>query len=255
MYLTSSRALLVGLPVLALALAAAVSPPSEAERQHLARLEPLRVCADPSDHPLDFIDADGVHRGIAADLLAEISERLGISTRLVPTETWDHTLELARRGECDVVAMLNATPSRAAYLNFTRPYATFENVIVANRPVYHRGLASLAGRTVALPEGYRFLELITREYPDIRVLTVSSSAEAVEAVSRGEAYATIVNQQRLVGDLQRLRLKNLHYAGDAQVQDVYRFGIRKDDEVLLRMMDHGLSLVPAAEIDRIMNRW
>jgi diguanylate cyclase (GGDEF)-like protein len=220
-----------------------------------APADTLLVCADPAFPPFDFVDDDGVHRGIAAEVLAGVTASLGVATRLVPSDDWTGTLRLARGGGCDLVAMLNRTAEREEYLAFTRPYLTFENAIVTHRPAYHRGLESLVGRTVALPAGYRIAELIANEHPGIAVLTVPDTDEALRAVSRGDAYATLVNQQRLIRDVPRLRLRNVHYAGDALVQDRYRIGVRRDDPELLARIDSALARFPPREISLIMERW
>jgi diguanylate cyclase (GGDEF)-like protein len=240
-------------------LAAPVSGEPEwtaAEREYLARTSHIRVCADPAYHPFDFIDADGRHRGIAADLLAEISRIIDVPMRVVPSSDWAETMRLAQRGECDLVAMLNKTPARAAYLDFTEPYVAFENAIVTHRPAYHRGLASLAGRTLALPGDYRLVELIDSLHPDIEVIRVAHTDAALRAVSRGDAYATLVNQQRLVNHVQRLRLRNVHFAGDAELPDHYRFGVvQTEGGLLVGILDKALATIPPERVSRIMEQW
>jgi diguanylate cyclase (GGDEF)-like protein len=225
------------------------------ETAYLASRSEFRVCADPSYYPFDYIDEEGRHRGIAADLLAEIGAVLGVRFLVVPSTSWTETLDLARAGHCDIVAMLNETPARAEYLAFTRPYVTFGNVIVTHRPAYHLGLASLHGRTLALPRGYRIAELVASVHPEIQILATANVDSSLAAVSRGEAYGTLINMQRLLGDVQRLGLRNLHFAGDAELQDHYRMGVRRDDELLLAILDRALAALPEERISAIMERW
>ena len=225
------------------------------QRAYLDQLSPLQVCADPHYYPLDFIDEQGRHQGAAADLLDALAVMLDVSLQVVPSDSWSETLELAKAGHCDLVAMLNKTPERAEYLVFSQPYLSFPNVFVSHRPAYFHGLDSLVGETVALPSGFRMEEVLRHQHPEVEILPVKNISEALQRVNQGEASVTILNQRRVLEDIQRLGLRNLHFAGDALAPDYYRLGVPHSHEPLLGIFNQALEQLPSQEKARIMERW
>lgn len=115
--------------VMAAALVAWV-PPAVSVAATEAPARPLRLCVDPDWAPYEWLDEDGRHRGIAADLLRLIAKGAGVGLQLVPTATWDESVSFARSGKCDALSFLNETPERRTWLSFTKPYFFDRNVII-----------------------------------------------------------------------------------------------------------------------------
>lgn len=113
----------------------------------------VRLCIDPDWAPYEWLDEQGRHRGIAADLTRLIAARAGLRLSIVQSTSWDESLSLARTGKCDALSFLNETPERAGWLSFTRPYFFDRNVIITRAE--HPDIASLAdlpaGTMIALP--------------------------------------------------------------------------------------------------------
>ena len=58
------------------------------EQNYLKEKKEIRMCVDPDWEPFEVIDKDGNHVGIAADLIALAAGRVGVSIKLMQTQTW-----------------------------------------------------------------------------------------------------------------------------------------------------------------------
>ena len=97
-------------------------PLTPAERQWLDAHPIIRLAPTPDYEPTEFFDEQGIYRGITADIVAKIEERLGIEFQVVRNETWAETIEELRSGEVDSVPIASRTPEREAFLVFGSAY-------------------------------------------------------------------------------------------------------------------------------------
>ena len=72
------------------------------EEQAFIQAHPvIRLGVDPNFVPYEFFDTDGVYKGIAADYIALICERTGLTMQVQEGLTWTEAYEKAVRGELD----------------------------------------------------------------------------------------------------------------------------------------------------------
>ena len=229
------------------------------ERAWLADHPVIEIGVDGAWPPIDFIDEDGAHSGIVADYLALIGTRLGVEFRPRNSETFAAMLERVKRGELMVGASISRKGDRADYLHFTDAYFKVRYVIFS-RDGERRfsNLDALKGKRVVLEEGYWLVNELKRSHPEIEVVTVANTGEALRHLSWGRADAYVGNQ--LVGHwlATRLQLANLIIAGDAGfAPNPQRFAVHKDDSLrpLVELIDKALASIPPEERLAIERRW
>lgn len=234
---------------------APVSLTSE-ERLWLKAHPVIRLAPDPDFPPTDFLDANGQHRGIAADYVALFQKRLGISFKIVKLRDWAEVLKKARQREVDVLAAATKTPERSEYLLFTRPYLEFPAVIITRNnftgPV---DLRRLAGRKLAIKAGYAARYYVVTNYPRIQVDVVPDIRTGLGNVSSGTSDALLENLLSASYYMEKDVITDLHIAGEAEF--VYRmaFAVRNDWPVLQRILEKGLARITRDEREVIYNKW
>ena len=227
-----------------------------AEQAHLVAKGAVTMCVDPDWMPYEKIDASGRHVGIVADFMDAFQSMIGAPIKLVPTKSWSESLERAKGRDCDILSLLNESPERRNFLNFTRPYLTASVVLVARDDVFYlAGLPALGDRTLGIVKGYVYEEIIRRDYPDVKIVHVASAADALKKVSSGEICATIGSVFTLSRNLQELGLVNLKIAGQTSLTNEFRVGVRKDDPVLLDVFEKAVAGLPSARRNEILRRW
>jgi ABC-type amino acid transport substrate-binding protein len=165
---------------------------SDTERSHLQQLGTVKFCVDPDWSPFEVIDDTDQHVGIAADLLALVAERTGLPLRLLKTKSWTESLEASRTGRCQLISLLNQTPERDAWLIFTQPILTDDNILITREDhPFVVDLDSLQGQTMVLPKGTSIEERVRREFPQLKIIVTDSEAQALQMVSDRKASMTM----------------------------------------------------------------
>jgi len=240
-------------PCAARAQAVALTPE---ERTFLAALGPVRMGVDPDWEPYEQITAQGQYQGIAADILALVAERTGVTLELVPTRSWDESIEASRTGRCHILAFLNQSAERDAWLLFTRPTFSDPNVFITREEHgFISDLSSLAGQTIALPTGTMVEERVRKLYPGLRVIHTASEAQALRLVSERGADMTLRSLTMAAYTIRKGGWFNLKIAGQfPEHANHLRIGVLRDLPLLRDILDKGVATLTPEEIHEIVNR-
>jgi len=217
----------------------------------------LHLGVDPSWPPYDFIDSNGNHSGLAADVLSSLRQKLGIGISLTPNLTWSQVLEGAQERTVDIVSLLGPTPERAEYLLFSDPISIAPRVI-ATRTDYKlkKGVESLYGKRVVVAKGYDVISQLRAKYSDLAFTEVATPLEALKKVSLGEADAYIGHLGSIAHIIREEGLFNLHVAGPTGFPPTeLTIGIRSDWPELLALVNKGLGMIPREKMRTMLDRW
>lgn len=72
------------------------------ERSFLARKQQIEMCVNTDWMPFERINAQGRPEGIAAEIIKEISDKIGVPVRVVPSKGWQESRRLLKTGKCDI---------------------------------------------------------------------------------------------------------------------------------------------------------
>ena len=229
---------------------------SPEEKAYLVTKGRITTCVDPAWMPYESINEQGKHIGLAADFLQLFASKIGTPIELVATKTWPESLEYAQARKCDILSLLNKTPERSEYLNFTESYLDATVVMVAHEDVvYLDGFNALSGRTLGVVKGYVYESHVRANYPDVRLVYVDNFDEALRRVSKGELFAAVDSLLIATHHMQALGLSNLKIAGQTDFVHKLRVGVRNDDAQLLFIMQKALDAVSQVERNDILQRW
>ncbi|MDY0105785.1 MAG: diguanylate cyclase [Giesbergeria sp.] len=234
----------------------AAQPLNESERAYLSAHSPLSLCVDPDWWPFEVIDASGQHVGIAADLLALVGERLGLQFKLHVTRTWEESLAASQAGECRLMSFLNRTPERERWLIFTEPLLSDPNVLITREDhPFIADLATLSGKTMALPRGTAMMERLRRDYPHLTFVGTDSEAEALQMVSDRRADVTLRSLIVAAHTIKHNGWFNLKISGQVPGYDnQLRVGVLKSETMLRDLLDKGIATLTALDRSRAVDR-
>ncbi|NLM78183.1 MAG: transporter substrate-binding domain-containing protein [Ruminococcaceae bacterium] len=137
---------------------------------------------DPDFVPFEFIDEDGVYKGIAADYLELVSQKTGITFDVTEGLTWPEAYDLAMKGDIDALPMIGITDERARHFLFSQPYYYFKRVIVTqDTETSISGIEDLNGMTVAVQRNSSYHSYLL-SFPDINLSLYDSVEAALTAV-------------------------------------------------------------------------
>lgn len=238
---------------------ATVTPPpivwTAQEAAYLERVRSIKMCVDPDWTPFERINAQGQHEGIAADLVQLVASRVGLHIELYPVKNWDESLQASKAGHCQIMSFLNQTPVRDRWLLFTRPLFSDQNIIITREEHPYIGEPhELTGKTVALPRGTMVEERMRASFPDLRVITTASEADAVTLVAERKADMTVRSLIVAAYTIKQEGLFNLKISGQIpEFTNQLRIGVIKSEPVLRGILDKGVQTISAQDREAIVN--
>lgn len=232
--------------VLAISVIVALSTPTQLQAQQV-----LRVGTNEIGTPWSFHDAaSNSERGIAIDLVTEISKDNGYHIQPVPMPTIVGLIPALLANKIDIIAAnMLVSPERQALIDFSEPLFVAGDglVVLKNDTKGYKSLEELKGDVIGTQSGSPFVLLIQKTglFPDLK--TYTSVPQAMQAVSDGQIKAAVVGSltaayEQHLGHFQNLRIvksyRPLISAPDA-------LGVRKTDGELLKKINASLDKLKA----------
>ncbi len=216
----------------------------------------IRVGIDRDFAPYEWIDAKGTLIGLSADYIALVEQRLGVKFDIVKNKSWAEILEMAQRGELDMLSNANKTPERERYLIFTEAYLNTPAIIISDSNNGFIGtLDHLDGKQVTLEKGYFMQELLRHDHPEIKLVPAENIHDALSMVSSGKADAYIGDAASANYVIKREGMLNLSFSGDTHYQSHHRMAATKANPELATLLAKALADIPQSEKEAIQNRW
>ena len=224
------------------------------EKEYLSNKKIITMCVDPDWEPFEKINIEGKHEGIAADLIDIVSKRLNIQIKLIPTKSWDETLENSKNKKCDILSFLNETPLRKEWLIFTEPIFEDPNVLIGRSDASMIDDLSKINASIAFPKGTAMYERFSKDFPNLVFVPVNSEQEAFNLVENKKVDLTLRSLIVSAYTIKKEGLFNLKILGKPSNYSNYlRIGILKDDLILRDILNKGIKTLTTKDIDRIVN--
>jgi len=229
---------------------------SAKEQAWLSHHPVIRVGVDRDFAPYEWVDEQGQYLGLAAEYMQLLEEKLGIRFEIIHDKPWHEIQAMAERAEIDLLSCLNSNPERDEFLTFTDSYVSNPLVIVnANNNGYIGSLAKLSGKIIAVEKDYFTHEKLVREYPNINLIVVDSTKEALTKVAVGEADAYFGDAAFANYAIKKSNLLNLQFAGETEGTSSYRVGVIKSHPELFSIINKALESIGEQQRSEIEQKW
>jgi ABC-type amino acid transport substrate-binding protein/nitrogen-specific signal transduction histidine kinase len=229
---------------------------SQEERTWLSNQTEIHIGVMDAWPPMSYVDKGGIAQGIGLDYLAAINKRIG--DLLVPEPApFKQNYDKVKHKQLDGIMDITPKPERAPFFEFSIPYMSIPHVFVGRKDgPYYDSAQDLNGRIVALEKGYYNVKIFQNEYPQVTVKEYPATADALEAVSRGEADAYAGNRVVAMYLIEQELLFNLAVQGRMDAPPVkLNIGVRKDWPILARIIDRAIADISPDEARQIHTRW
>jgi ABC-type amino acid transport substrate-binding protein len=208
----------------------------------------IKIAPDPDFIPIEYFDENGDYKGIAADYLVLIEERLGIKFNIVRLKNWKEIIDQTKAGKVDMWGAARTTPQRLHYMLFTKSYIQIPAGIFVTKEVQGSiKVSQLDGEKVSIPFGYATQDYIENHHPNIKLDLVPNSSTALQRVSSGKSKAFIGNVVLASYYIQQEGIKNLRIASQPGINYNWGFATRKDWPILNRILEKTINSIKAEE--------
>lgn len=231
---------------------------TEKEKSWIKDNPRIRVHNETDWPPFDFAE-NGEPRGLSIDTMDLLAGKIGIEVEYITGPTWNEFLGMMKAGTLDVMLNIVKTPERQKYLLFTPPYADNPNTILSRRESVYQNLEQLFGKTVSVPKGFFYEEILTRDFPKIKVLAVKNTLDSMKAVSFGRADAAFGELAVFNHLLAEHLMSDLVVSGEVKMGDpefaLLNIATRKDLPILASILTKAVKAVTDEERKVIRERW
>jgi diguanylate cyclase (GGDEF)-like protein len=229
---------------------------SPSERQWLEEKGALRICVHPSWPPFEEIDETGVYRGIAADIVSLLAERIGTPIRVVPTTSWQESLTAMRDGRCDLLSSVSNRGPKKEGFTVSKPYIESVNVmVVRDGQPYIPDLHVLEDKKVGIVKGNPVGDYLVERFPRVRLRPAPDLENALEKVARGKTDVAIGSLHRVSHAIHELGLYDLKIAGQTPYRKHLCLGMKTESVILGAVMDKALESLSDREVSQITRKW
>ena len=229
---------------------------NDLEKYYIETKGTVTICVDPDWIPFEWINKQGKHEGIAADLLKLVSERTGLQFKLIATQTWAESIGFSQQNKCQLLSFLNKTPKRDEWLLFSEPLFTDSNVFITREEhPFISNPGGLVNESIVLPRGTAMEEYFKRDYPNLRVLITETEEEAVQMVSSKKADMTMRSLVVAAYTIKKEGLFNLKISGQLpEYTNKLRVGVAHKDFTLRDILNKGIGTITEQERGQIINK-
>jgi diguanylate cyclase (GGDEF)-like protein len=227
------------------------------EEQAWVAQHPVLLFAPERDFPpFSFVDSQGQHRGLSADVLELVQAHTGLKFQAVAAGDRSINIDRLKRREVDLLTSLRPTPEREKSIAFTSAYVSSPTVILRRHGDRRSGdLAKMGGERLAVDRSSAVETFVHDKYPDVGLVEVDIAAQGLRDLVTGEVDASAVNLATASYVIERDRLGGLRVAGETGYFSTLTLGYRKDWPMLGRVLEKGLAQISEAERATMIARW
>jgi len=228
---------------------------NDQEKHFLQEKKELTMCVNPHRMPYEKIES-GKYTGISADYIEHISALIKIPIHLVDTKTWSESLALFKDHQCDILPLVTSSPSRAAFMDFTKPYFTSPLVVATlNDKSFVSDLSKLKEQKIGILRNYASSEILQHKYLNVNFVQVDMVTEGLEKVANGELYGFIDSLTTIAYQIQKRFPTQLKIAAQLNEEIAMSIGLHKNDPLLLGILNKAVDLVKDDTKQNIVNDW
>lgn len=229
---------------------------SEQEKEWLRDHPVIRIGAMDAWPPMDYLDQEGNAQGIGLDFIKLFNTRLANNFKVVSGD-WDKNLRNLRDGDLDAILDITPTGKRSELFSFTTPYLEVPHVIIAQKGTpYLESLDDLKGKKIVLEKGFFLEKMIAEELPGVKVISVQTTSDALDVLSKGGADAYVGNRAVATYIIRNELIENLAEHGKIRrTSSINAIGTLKSNTLLASIMQKLLDNITIVERRAITKDW
>ncbi len=230
---------------------------TEEERSWLENQGTIRIGGPLQFNPFHFYDKKGIPRGITNDYIELLFQNLEINTLYQDALPWAQSMEKMKNRDLDIIACSAKSPEREEFMLFTDPLLSFPLVIFSrDDSPFISGLEGLQNQRLAIVKGIVTKEWLEEEKISYIPVEVSTTLEAIQAVSLGRADYCIDNLASGSYLINNYGLTNTKVAAPTSFGSYNLYiAVRKDWPEMVSILNKSLAAISKKEHSEIRNQW
>jgi len=229
---------------------------------HLTKLERdfiqnhvIRAISTGSWEPFN-ITQKGRLEGIAVSYWHYITQKVHLKTQCTITNNWSEVLNSIKNKNSDITCSTTKTKDREKYALFSKPYVSFPIVLATRNDVgFINDISLLDNKIIAVGKNYTAEKLLKKHYPNLKLLEVKNTDEALKLVSEGKVFGAVDILPVIAYKINKYDYANLKISGRTPFTFNVRFMIRKDYPELVSIINKVIDAMPKEKKQEIYRQW
>ncbi|MBK5408899.1 transporter substrate-binding domain-containing protein [Pseudomonas sp. TH34] len=210
----------------------------------------------PSFPPLDIVYDDDDYEGISADVIALLSQQLGIEVSVVNLPDRAQALDALQSGQVDMLSSANSFELMTRPVVLSHPYVD-DSPALFRRLGENRSLPDdLHGMTIAMAAEYRPEEEVRKQFPGARLALFKSQTEAMAAVAFEHADIYLGDSLSAYYMINQSFFNYVKFDRTlGRNSDGFSFALKHDNVPLLQILNKSIDDLGRLKLTYIIKRW
>ncbi len=230
------------------------------EQKYINSNPTIRVHNELTWSPFNF-NENGEPKGLSIDFMNLIAKKVGLKIEYISGPSWSEFLTMMKDNRLDVMLNIVKNEEREKFLNFTKPYQFVPHCIVVRNDSNKKieKFEDLLDKNIALEDGFYNHNYFTKHHPNTKLTLRKDTLGVLQAVSYGEADATIGILPIEAYIIRTNGLNNLKIIGISDnalfAPKELRIATSIHNPILRDIIEKGLNSISENEKNEIVNRW
>ncbi len=225
------------------------------EIEYLKNRKVIRMCNISDLKPISFEEGGRV-KGISIDVLEKLEELINIKFIPIPTVSWEQTKEFLKIKQCDIIPTVTNDEDIKDFTSITTPYLNYKLAIITQKDEsVVSGLQEILDKTMAVKYDSFLISKLKSANPSLNILITKTHREALEKVSKGDAYFAIQPLPIASYYMSKYALKDLYISRYTNMTYSVNMAVHENNDILLSILNKALDKVSEDEHREIFNKW
>jgi PAS domain S-box-containing protein len=207
--------------------------------------------------PFSFSDYEGKPAGMVIDFWRLWAQKTGRAITFRIFNDWTESIHDLKSGIVDIHSGLLRSQAREDWIGFSQPFYEIKTTLFY--PMKYgkvSNLAQLKDQKVGVIRGSFQEEYLHRQYPGVNIVTFRNNEEMAIAASNGQLRAFLSELPGMLVTLNRLGTAGeIDLSKDLLFSNKVSACVRKGNNDLLAIINHGLEQIAHQELAAIESRW
>ena len=226
------------------------------EQSYLINKQPIKMCISADWTPFEKLDKDNKYIGLRADYYSIIEKNLSTKFELIKTKTSSEALNFIKDDKCDFLSLAVRTPRMESELNLSSTIFKIPLVIATklNVPFVNK-LEDLKNQKIAVPRKYINIDFFKNKYSNLNIVEVENAQEGLKLLKEGKVYGFVGTLYTVSYRIQTEYFNDLKIAGKISDELEFVVGVKKNDEILLSILQKSINNIDSLQMKELMNKW
>jgi len=226
------------------------------EKEYIQTHKVLKVGAGPDWAPFNFVDSDGIYKGICKDYLDLVGQKTGLKFHYIVDE-FNHNLQKMKKDQLDLLHSVYKTKEREVFMDYSKPYFEVLDYFFIRDDLHIKTLEDLNDKRVAIAKGFAQESILKEYFPKIKIIEVDTFADSIDAVIQHKADALFDTYASLNYALKKDNIANIiPFKSFRSPHDTHLYiTTAKNNPLLLSIINKGINAISTNEKNRIYTKW